>query len=128
MQVGRELRKRIPRHLSIFTSRSFQEFCGARCLEVVQALTEKLPGVRPITVHWSGCPAGCGNHQGANIGLQGTKIRINGKTVEAVHIYVGERSGPKPQIGQMIMADVPYSELSHVMEGLVQFYPRKRPT
>jgi len=98
----------------------------ARALEVVQALRAKLPSAQPITVHWSGCPAGCGNHQAANIGLQGTKTRIDGKVVEAVHIFVGGRSGPKPQIGQMIMADVPCSQLAHVMEGLVQFYPRKR--
>ncbi|HWQ70020.1 MAG TPA: ferredoxin--nitrite reductase [Patescibacteria group bacterium] len=99
-----------------------------RALEVVQALSEKLPGVPPVTVHWSGCPAGCGNHQGANIGLQGTKTRINDKTVEAVNIFVGGRSGPKPQVGQMIMADVPCSQLADVMKGLVQFYPRKKPT
>lgn len=100
----------------------------ARALELVSALRTTLPVVQPITVHWSACPAGCGNHQAANIGLHGTKTRIDGKVVEAVHIYVGGRTGPKPQVGQMIMADVPCSDLARVMEGLVQFYPRKRLT
>src|SRR5574337_1263111 len=77
-----------------------------RALEVVQALRAKLSGVQPITVHWSGCPAGCGNHQAANIGLQGTKTRIDGKVVEAVNIFVGGRSGPKPQVGQIRRARI----------------------
>ncbi len=96
-----------------------------RAMEVVPALKAKLNGVRPISVHWSGCPAGCGNHQAADIGLQGTKVRIDGKVVEAVHIFVGGRSGPKPQVGQMIMADVPCERLAEVLEGFVRYYPRK---
>jgi ferredoxin-nitrite reductase len=97
----------------------------ARALEVLNVLKAKLTNVQPISVYWSGCPAGCGNHQAANIGLQGTKVRIDGKVVEAAHIFVGGRSGPKPQVGQMIMADVPCDKLAGVLEGFVQFYPRK---
>lgn len=99
-----------------------------RALDVVEALKAKLHNPQSITMHWSGCPAGCGNHQAANIGLQGTKTRIDGKLVEAVHIFVGGRTGTKPQVGQMIMADVPCSKLPQVLENLVQFYPRKRST
>jgi ferredoxin-nitrite reductase len=97
----------------------------ARAMEVVKALKPKLDSVPPISVYWSGCPAGCGNHQAANIGLQGTKVRIDGKVVEAVHIFVGGRTGPKPRVGQMIMADVPCDRLGEVLEGFVRYYPRK---
>jgi ferredoxin-nitrite reductase len=97
----------------------------ARALEVLAALNAKLTSVQPISVYWSGCPAGCGNHQAANIGLQGTKVRIDGKVVEAAHIFVGGRSGPKPQVGQMILADVPCEGLAGVLEGFVRYYPRR---
>jgi len=97
----------------------------ARALEVLQALKGRLAAVQPISVHWSGCPAGCGNHQAANIGLQGTKVRLDGRVVEAVHIFVGGRTGPQPQVGQMIMADVPCEKVADVLEGLVRYYPRR---
>jgi len=45
-------------------------------------------------MHWSGCPAGCGNHEAADIGFRGFKARIGDETVEAVAIYVGGRTGP----------------------------------
>ena len=34
--------------------------------------------VLPLTIHWSGCPASCGMHQVATIGLQGCRSRVNG--------------------------------------------------
>src|SRR5580698_1103485 len=40
------------------------------------------------------CPAGCGNHEAADIGFRGFKTRIGGNMVEAVAIYVGGRTGP----------------------------------
>lgn len=33
-----------------------------RALKVAKALAPRLPGKKPISVRWSGCPAGCGNH------------------------------------------------------------------
>jgi ferredoxin-nitrite reductase len=47
-----------------------------------------------VRMHWSGCPAGCGNHEAADIGFRGFKTRIGDKMVEAVAIYVGGRTGP----------------------------------
>lgn len=57
---------------------------------------EKRLGSRcaPVRMHWSGCPAGCGNHEAADIGFRGFKARIGDATVEAVAIYVGGRTGP----------------------------------
>src|SRR5260370_1232934 len=48
---------------------------------------------RAVSIHWSGCPAGCGNHQAADIGLRGSKINVDGKLVDAVTIYTGGRAG-----------------------------------
>ena len=33
-------------------------------------------GMRPLTIRWSGCPASCGNHHTADIGLQGCKVKV----------------------------------------------------
>src|SRR5262249_37337984 len=42
-------------------------------------LTRRLLHGRRLTMHWSGCPAGCGNHASADIGLLGKNVRIDGE-------------------------------------------------
>ncbi len=84
-----------------------------RSMEVAQALDKMLGanGGSAPTVHWSGCPAGCGNHGVADIGLRGTKININGESKDAVAIYVGGRSGPDARAATQIMDLVPCDEV-----------------
>jgi ferredoxin-nitrite reductase len=64
----------------------------------------------PLTIHWSGCPAGCGNHQAADVGFRGLKARIDGKMVDAVAISVGGRTGPDAAAGREILEVVPCDE------------------
>jgi sulfite reductase beta subunit-like hemoprotein len=86
------------------------------------ALKEKLGSHgNPLTIHWSGCPAGCGNHQAADIGLRGFKTKIDGKIVDAVAIYAGGRTGQQAVAGREIMECVPCDEnLPGVVAELIQ--------
>jgi ferredoxin-nitrite reductase len=77
-------------------------------------------------MHWSGCPAGCGNHLVADIGFLGKKAKVDGTVVDAVDIYVGGRSGPDPKLAVKIMEDVPCEKLSTVLEGLVPYHTRDK--
>lgn len=86
-------------------------------LKLQAALPPDLP---PATMHWSGCPAGCGNHQAADIGFQGIKANLDGKVVDAVHIFVGGRTGPQARVGEKIMELVPVSLLPEVVAMLVR--------
>ena len=72
-----------------------------------------------LTMHWSGCPAGCGNHQAADIGFRGLQKTIDGKSVDAVAIYVGGRTGPDAAEGRQIIDAVPCEELPDVVARLV---------
>jgi ferredoxin-nitrite reductase len=108
------------------------EFCNLavietkqRALDIAGALERRLGAVKPLTMAWSGCPAGCGNHHVADIGLQGSKTRVDGKVVDAVTIFVGGKSGKGARLAEKIMEDVPCDRLSSVLEQLVQYYPRK---
>jgi ferredoxin-nitrite reductase len=108
------------------------EFCNLavietkqRALDIAHALEQRLGAVKPLTMAWSGCPAGCGNHHVADIGLQGSKTRVDGKVVDAVTIFVGGKSGQGARLAEKIMEDVPCDRLSTVLEQLVQYYPRK---
>ena len=75
----------------------------------------------PLTIHWSGCPAACGNHQAADIGFRGLRANIGGQIVDAVAIYAGGRSGPDAVAGQEILDLVPCDEkLPDVVAALVR--------
>jgi NAD(P)H-dependent nitrite reductase large subunit len=95
-------------------------------LKTARELEQRLSPHRLLTTHWSGCPAGCGNHTSADIGLLGKNVRINGTVVDAVDVFVGGRGGPNPKAGTKILEDVPCSELPEVLERVIP-YLGKRP-
>jgi ferredoxin-nitrite reductase len=82
--------------------------------------------MKPITMHWSGCPAGCGNHLVADVGLLGKKIKIKGQVVEAVDVFVGGRSGPDPKPAIKLLEDVPCDALPEVLSGILPFHSREK--
>lgn len=74
----------------------------------------------PVSIHWSGCPAGCGNHQAADIGLRGMKTRIGDEVEDAVAIYVGGRTGPDATVGQQVLDVVRCdANLPKVVAGII---------
>ena len=89
-------------------------------LKTASALETKLGKTQPLRMHWSGCPAGCGNHSVADIGLLGKNIKLNGEVVEAVDVFVGGASGCEPNPPIKIMEDVPCEDLPNVVVGLVK--------
>ena len=42
-----------------------------------------------LKVHVSGCPNSCAQHQIADIGLSGSKVRVAGRTVDGYQVHVG---------------------------------------
>jgi len=95
-----------------------------RALALARAFEARLGATRPLTVRWSGCPAGCGNHHTADIGLQGCKVKVEGKIVDGVHVFVGGKGGTDPRAGVRMLEDLPCDELPDVLERLVRFFPR----
>src|SRR5204863_1692080 len=95
-------------------------------LETARHLAQRSPGGKMLTMHWSGCPAGCGNHAAADIGLLGKNVRINGEIVDAVDVFVGGRSGPHARPGTRILEDVPCDELPQVLERLIPYWSGKQ--
>jgi len=91
-------------------------------VELAGALEKKLGARRsPVKMHWSGCPAGCGNHEAADIGFRGLKTRIGDKMVEAVAIYVGGRTGPHAVAGQQLVEIAPCDNtLPQVVSNLIR--------
>jgi len=90
-------------------------------VELSTALQEKFgTDGRPLTMHWSGCPAGCGNHQAADIGFRGMKVNVGDRIIEAVAIYAGGRTGPDAVAGEQIVDVAPCdSSLPDIVAALV---------
>src|SRR5260370_11636465 len=109
------------------------DYCGLALIEtkgyalqVARELEKRTAGrkLQPLTIHWSGCPAGCGMHQVATIGLQGCRSRVNGEIVDAAHVTVRGRTGPSAVVATDLMYDVPCAGLADALEPLVNHLPR----
>lgn len=111
------------------------DFCNLAVIEVkdvavktARAIEARIPKTQPLTMHWSGCPAGCGNHQQADIGFLGKKIKVNGVVQDGVDVYVGGRSGPDGTLPLRVIEDIPLSEVEDLLVGMVQYHPRGKLT
>ena len=100
------------KELALKTARELEDRLGRRA--------------KAFTMHWSGCPAGCGNHTGADIGLMGKNVKIGDEIVDAVDVFVGGQSGPNARGGAKILEDVPCSDLPRVLEQVIPFIGNKR--
>jgi ferredoxin-nitrite reductase len=90
-------------------------------LKTARTLEVKLGKTQPLRMHWSGCPAGCGNHATADIGFQGKNIKLNGEVVEAVDVFAGGAAGCEPNLPVKLMEDVPCADLPDVIAGMVKY-------
>jgi ferredoxin-nitrite reductase len=89
-------------------------------LKSARALETKLGKTQPLRMHWSGCPASCGNHAVADIGLLGKSIKLNGEVVEAVDVFAGGTAGAEPNFPIKILEDVPCEDLPEAIAGLAK--------
>jgi len=96
----------------------------SRAVALSEVLHKKLGASgNPLTIHWSGCPAGCGNHQAADIGFRGFKTRLDGKLVDAVAVYAGGQTGPQAVAGEEILETVPCDEkFPEVVANFIESY------
>jgi ferredoxin-nitrite reductase len=109
------------------------DYCGLALIDtkgygiqVARELERRTAGrkILPLTIQWSGCPAGCGMHHVSTIGLQGCRSRVNGEIVDAAHVCVKGKTGPQPAIATDLMYDVPIEQLADALEPLVRYLPR----
>jgi ferredoxin-nitrite reductase len=94
-------------------------------LKTARQLDHILPVGRHLSMHWSGCPAGCGNHAAADIGLLGKNIRVGDRIIDAVDVFLGGKSGPNARPGAKILEDVPCEELPQVLERVIPYLSAK---
>ncbi len=90
-----------------------------RAVALIQELEAELHSPRPVRIHWTGCPNSCGQPQVADIGLMGTKVRKDGKTVEGVDLYMGGKVGKDAHLGTCVRKSIPCEDLKPVLREIL---------
>lgn len=94
---------------------------------VVADLEERLPGFdQQIKLHVTGCPNSCGQHWIADIGLEGKKIKHEGRLIDAYSFYVGGAVGLHQATGRSLGYRCPASEVPEAIERLLRAYLQMR--
>ena len=110
------------------------EFCKLAISEtksftrwLVEELEGRLPGFdQQLKLHVTGCPNSCGQHWIADIGLEGKKIKHEGKMVDAFYFCVGGAVGKHAAIGRPVGYRVPATEVPAALERLLSSYLEER--
>jgi ferredoxin-nitrite reductase len=95
-------------------------------VKTARSLASTVGRTGPLSMRWSGCPNGCGNHLDADIGILGKRAKIDGEVVDAVDIFLNLTNGStdEPREGQskpgQRIENVPCTELPQVLEGIIK--------
>jgi sulfite reductase (ferredoxin) len=106
------------------------EFCKLALTEtkgfaqrLVEELETRVPGFEEhVTIHVTGCPNSCGQHWIADIGLEGKKLKVNGRLVDAYYFCIGGAAGGHAAIARPIGYRVPSFEAAASIERLARAY------
>jgi sulfite reductase (ferredoxin) len=110
------------------------EFCKLALTEtkgfaarLVEDLEARLPSFyEHIKIHVTGCPNSCGQHWIADIGLEGKKIKLDGRLVDAYYFCIGGAAGGHASIARPVGYRVPAFEVAPAIERLARAYLMQR--
>lgn len=90
-------------------------------------LEERLPGYQEqVRLHITGCPNSCGQHWIADIGIEGKKIKSDGKLVDAYYFCVGGSVGNFASIARPVGYRCAATEVPGAIERLLRAHGENR--
>ncbi|WP_348266673.1 nitrite/sulfite reductase [Edaphobacter paludis] len=110
------------------------EFCKLAITEtkgfakwLVSEMEDRLPGFdQQIKLHVTGCTNSCGQHWIADIGLEGKKIKQDGKLVDAFHFCVGGAVGKYARTSRPLGYRAAAEDVPDAIERLLRAYLAER--
>jgi sulfite reductase (ferredoxin) len=110
------------------------EFCKLAITEtkgftrwLVDELEERLPQFdQQLKLHVTGCPNGCGHHWIADIGLEGKKIKHEGKLTDAYYFCLGGAVGQHAGVARQVGYRCPAPLVPEAIERLLRGYLAER--
>jgi len=79
-----------------------------------------------IRFHWSACVKGCGLHGFGDIGFEGCKAKLDGQTVDGVHITIGVKLVSKGLVGYSVIKSPPLIYAPQYVKTLMLEYKNLR--
>jgi sulfite reductase (ferredoxin) len=110
------------------------EFCKIAITEtksfarwLVEELDDRLPGFeQQLKLHVTGCPNSCGQHWIADLGLEGKKIKQDGKLIDAYYFCVGGAVGKHQSIARPVGYRCAAREVPDAIERLLGHFQMVR--
>ena len=110
------------------------EFCKLALTEtkgfarwLVEELEDRIPGFdQQLKLHIAGCPNSCGQHWIADIGLEGKKIKVDGRMVDAYYFCVGGAVGRFAAIARPVGYRCAATEVPDAIERLLRAFDEER--
>jgi sulfite reductase (ferredoxin) len=110
------------------------EFCKLAITEtksfsrwLVEEMEERLPGFdQHLKLHVTGCPNSCGQHWIADIGIEGKKIKVNDRMVDAYYFCVGGALGFHQATARPVGYRCAATEVPDALERLLGQYLGQR--
>ena len=112
------------------------EFCKLAITEtksfsrwLVEELEERLPGFdQHLKLHVTGCPNSCGQHWIADVGIEGKKIKVNDRMVDAYYFCVGGALGLNQATARPVGYRCAATEVPEALERLLgRFLAEREP-
>jgi sulfite reductase (ferredoxin) len=110
------------------------EFCKLALTEtkgfarwLSEELDARLPGFQEqIRLHITGCPNSCGQHWIADIGIEGKKLKVDGKMVDAYYFCVGGSVGEFASIARPVGYRCAATDVPDAIERLLREFNDRR--
>ena len=110
------------------------EFCKLAITEtkgftrwLVEELDDRLPGFdQHLKLHVTGCPNSCGQHWIADVGIEGKKIKQEGRLVDAYYFCLGGAVGLHQATARPVGYRCAASEVPDALERLLRTYLAER--
>jgi sulfite reductase (ferredoxin) len=110
------------------------EFCKLAITEtktfsrwLVEELEERLPGFdQHLKLHVTGCPNSCGQHWIADVGIEGKKIKVHDRMVDAYYFCVGGALGLHQSTARPVGYRCAATEVPDALERLLGRYLAQR--
>ncbi len=110
------------------------EFCKLALTEtksftrwLVEELEERVPEFdQPLKIHVTGCPNSCGQHWIADIGIEGKKIKTDGRMVDAYYFCIGGAVGLHAGVARSVGYRCRADEVPDAIERLLRVYLNER--
>ena len=110
------------------------EFCKLALTEtkgfarwLATELDDRIPGFQEqLRINVTGCPNSCGQHWIADIGLEGKKIKHEGKMVDAYYFCIGGSVGEFASIGRPVGYRCAATDVPEAIERLMNQFTENR--